>query len=382
MFDVPTVFILGAGASWHYGYPTGEDLVIQVIERANALASFFELGARNNSGALPRFVTRSVDTTRSIPVSVWTDAAQEARNLAIRLAEVNPTLIDHFLAQNDDLHDVGRFAIALAIFDCERRFSEAGGNPNHFVVERTRKGRGLATSGIDLAYFKDDWLRFVLYQATARCNPSSNLGNNRITFVTFNYDTSLERRLLSGLSNISHFSAEDIDKFMDNSRFLHVYGKLRERVGLDWKPLNISLGGTYDDQFHRDVTALDEAFEASKGIRTIDGDDKLKNEEVLGAAKSAISAAEVVYILGFGFDPQNVERLNLKQLRPQSGRTRRVFLTNYGGLMRVSLASSSALLGSPETLVNNGPLISSSNHRCQMSIKNVYDAFGEDFESV
>jgi hypothetical protein len=32
MFRVPTVFILGAGASWHYGYPTGEDLVKMVIE--------------------------------------------------------------------------------------------------------------------------------------------------------------------------------------------------------------------------------------------------------------------------------------------------------------------------------------------------------------
>lgn len=27
MFRVPTVFILGAGASWHDGYPTGEELV-------------------------------------------------------------------------------------------------------------------------------------------------------------------------------------------------------------------------------------------------------------------------------------------------------------------------------------------------------------------
>jgi hypothetical protein len=29
-----TVFILGAGASWHYGYPTGETLVEKVKEKA------------------------------------------------------------------------------------------------------------------------------------------------------------------------------------------------------------------------------------------------------------------------------------------------------------------------------------------------------------
>ena len=34
MFKSPTVFILGAGASWHYGYPTGEELVKRIIEKA------------------------------------------------------------------------------------------------------------------------------------------------------------------------------------------------------------------------------------------------------------------------------------------------------------------------------------------------------------
>jgi hypothetical protein len=41
VFKNPTVFILGAGASWHYGYPTGEDLVKMVIQRADAAADYF-----------------------------------------------------------------------------------------------------------------------------------------------------------------------------------------------------------------------------------------------------------------------------------------------------------------------------------------------------
>jgi hypothetical protein len=35
MFTEPTTFILGAGASWHYGYPTGADLIQKTIENAN-----------------------------------------------------------------------------------------------------------------------------------------------------------------------------------------------------------------------------------------------------------------------------------------------------------------------------------------------------------
>lgn len=41
MFTEPTVFILGAGASWHYGYPTGEKLVEHVIAAATRAADFF-----------------------------------------------------------------------------------------------------------------------------------------------------------------------------------------------------------------------------------------------------------------------------------------------------------------------------------------------------
>lgn len=42
MFDRPTVFILGAGASWHYGYPTGEKLVGDVMKEAAELAGHCE----------------------------------------------------------------------------------------------------------------------------------------------------------------------------------------------------------------------------------------------------------------------------------------------------------------------------------------------------
>jgi hypothetical protein len=41
MFDAKTVFIIGAGASWHYGYPTGEQLVSQVIQKAKIAEAYF-----------------------------------------------------------------------------------------------------------------------------------------------------------------------------------------------------------------------------------------------------------------------------------------------------------------------------------------------------
>jgi hypothetical protein len=41
-----TVFILGAGASWHYGYPTGEDLVKMVMAKAALAGRFFDHSRR------------------------------------------------------------------------------------------------------------------------------------------------------------------------------------------------------------------------------------------------------------------------------------------------------------------------------------------------
>jgi hypothetical protein len=40
VFDNKTVFLLGAGASWHYGYPTGEELAKKVAVTAKELGEF------------------------------------------------------------------------------------------------------------------------------------------------------------------------------------------------------------------------------------------------------------------------------------------------------------------------------------------------------
>jgi hypothetical protein len=40
MFDRPTVFVLGAGASWHFGYPIGEELLSRVMMPSTEFADF------------------------------------------------------------------------------------------------------------------------------------------------------------------------------------------------------------------------------------------------------------------------------------------------------------------------------------------------------
>lgn len=386
MFNTPTVFILGAGASWHYGYPTGDGLVEQVILSANKLESFFQRGAEQHSGNFPHFALRNLES-HPTTIEPWLTAAAEAKDLADRLQRGNPTVIDYFLARNQKLHDIGRLAIAMAILECERVAFDAGGNANHIALHKRRVGQRL-TSGPEpvVSAFSDDWLRFVLHSLTVKCDEPSELKNNKVTFVTFNYDTSLERRLYDGLSSLDYFSEEDIAEFFAHDRVIHIYGKVREQHGPSWKPMDMGFGGRAS--FNEAVATMNAIYKASLGIRTIDGDDKLKNGAALNEAKVRIFGARDLYLLGYGFDAQNNARIGLDSIRPTGKFHRSVYFTNYRGLDRVSYAAGKALADNQfmfdggKTKGRNegsdGQILRYINFR--VSHKNVHDALAEDFQ--
>jgi hypothetical protein len=120
MFDRRTVFILGAGASWHYGYPTGEGLVKKVIEKAKIAEFFFNNFASPN---MPGFVRARCGTSRPSNADIrdaWKQATKECRDLGNLLTQLNPLVIDFFLGHFESLRGVGRFMIAWALQDCER----------------------------------------------------------------------------------------------------------------------------------------------------------------------------------------------------------------------------------------------------------------------
>jgi hypothetical protein len=58
VFKNPTVFILGAGASWHYGYPTGEELVKKVIQKAGIVRNYFKESADHSNVQRPDYIGR------------------------------------------------------------------------------------------------------------------------------------------------------------------------------------------------------------------------------------------------------------------------------------------------------------------------------------
>jgi hypothetical protein len=111
MFTSETVFILGAGASWHYGYPTGEGLVKKVVQKATYLSSYFEFSAQMQSNFRPTFVIDNAPVNVSIKEQ-WLAALQDCERLKSGLEQVNPLVIDYFLGWNPRLQRIGRLLIA------------------------------------------------------------------------------------------------------------------------------------------------------------------------------------------------------------------------------------------------------------------------------
>lgn len=432
MYKNKTVFILGAGASWHYGYPTGDDLVKMVIQKSKELANFAGLYRDGRlqtravlAGFFPDYVYArnglSTDGDLSHHREVWNKFYIEAENLANRLAAVNPLLIDYFLDWNTSLQDIGKLMIAWVILECENNHRVNKGNINRKLIHANSPDLAIRRSAdnIDVTKFKDDWYRYVLYRLASECRSPDDLLQNDVTFVTFNYDVSLENHLYKGLSSIDLFAQENyIERFLGENRVLHVYGKVRQNPFEDNEYGTLGRGqchslGTAEiigaeiighltpegvaSLTYRDYpeiynlyykAAFEQAYLASKSIQTI-GSTKDHNASTIEAAKEAISNADCVYTLGYGFDEQNSQRLSLSEafsLKTNQDTTPPVCFTNFENNNLVNKRASRLFFGHDAEFSSGrsnvmGNLISGRVY-FEKSTRSVYDAFERDFDSI
>jgi hypothetical protein len=302
MFKNPTVFILGAGASWHYGYPTGEDLVKKVIQKARLASNYFKLSGERQNVQRPKYIARDAPKNAGPSTSEikaqWTKAHAECENLMSRLRQVDPLVIDYFLNQNPSLAPIGRLLIAWVILECGR-LSQVGNINRRELLENSPDLRTKEHARItDISKFKDRWYRFVLHKLVTNCPVSKDLLRSDVHFVTFNYDVSLDNALRHGLNSIEQFEVSDIDEFLGGDRIIHVYGSVRDPgsdnlPNVDWTAAmrNLHDGGnqTMCQKF------IDTVYAASEGIRVIDPVDKESDKQAIKAAKKVIENAACVF---------------------------------------------------------------------------------------
>jgi len=280
MIDKNTVFILGAGSSYPYGFPLG----IKLRELAFLTAENMFQSFHNKMGG-----------------DYLVNELKNARKFARQLKSSGDQSIDWFLKKFPEYSYVGKFSILHHILQAE--------NSSQFLESLTEEKR------------KQDWYWYLYNEMSkyprGEVNPELFLRNN-VKFITFNYDRSLENFLYTCFSN-----GHDFEKFGTTAKDLfkkipiyHVYGKV---APLDWERVDNKPFVGYKT-YQQDFNLLDSLKE---NIHLIDDRESKKNMEI----GNLIMNAERIFFLGFSFANENLEMLDIPEVLNQH---HRIFGTAFG----------------------------------------------------
>jgi hypothetical protein len=267
MIRANTVFILGAGASKPYGYPTAAGLRAYICENFPGMIRGLSFG---------RMSTVAAPTADMLRDRMY----NEAWGLADKFKRSSTPSIDLFLARNPEHSDIGRNAIVMSILEKEKR--------SRFHED------------MDDDYKSQDWYSHVFRKMTEELTePESfeRFKENRVTFVTFNYDRSLDFFLHQSLSSsFGRAAKEAIVAQLNEIPILHVYGSVDN---LPWQG-----GGS---EYSADYSSL-EVERMSKNINIVyesSGNDV--------RIQDAIKKANQIFFLGFSYAKENLEVLGIQR---------------------------------------------------------------------
>lgn len=265
-FKSKTVFVLGAGASMPYGFPSGPALRHEICTQA-----LVEGDSRYAVLADMGYTSRELNACREAIAGSWASS------------------IDMFLATRSDYRNIAKSAIALTIALYERQHQKL------FFAE------------------KQDWFRFLwkhLFNTqTKRLQP------DMVAFVTFNYDRTLEHALASGMTHALG-AMPGLELIPE---IVHVYGSIGaypfEGVSPPTRPYGIPM------------THI-EAREAARSIWTMD--EKNPESTLPAKACKLLAEAAQIMFLGFGFDEDNMKLMGFRIESSRLQNSCRIWATAMG----------------------------------------------------
>lgn len=279
---VRTAFILGAGASKPYGFPTAYELRELILGRATG---DFLSWADCFRG---QFKTVWQDWLRgNLPSCMSDSASLQAFQTAFCVSDVYS--IDKFVFQHERHAEAAKHYIALILLECEQKKKPTGGWYGHI------------------------WNEIIIPGATA--------GRQTLKFFTFNYDRSLESYLDSVTK--TYFSDPEFGRAVyDRIEIRHIYGSLGQLRG----PTNTVSYGS------REPSALQLSASQLRLIPPRISSRDWPKEDLL--------EFERLVFLGFGFDELNMEVLGLTRTE----RPKEIFASCFG-LSTARLAAAETRLG-------------------------------------
>lgn len=219
--------MLGAGASMHLGFPSGEELRRRVLEQIEK-----DLKAINNLKATSRFCN---EVANLLPMN--RDKLKEHLNCIAGALQFSPS-VDHCLAQTADeskdryeyAHVATALIKAIILFEIAehqaiRMQSEEEKIKKWFSITKKEQDKQKENERL-WNWYADLW--FLMNQGLKTPSAEIFWQKNDVHFITFNYDSSLESFLYRAY--VSTYVPDDTDakEFLRilKERILHVYGEV------------------------------------------------------------------------------------------------------------------------------------------------------------
>ena len=253
MIKKTTVLVLGAGASNEYDFPLDVELRDRIVND---------------------LLGNSPQRTKLIEMGYTNEIIDEFRN---RLHYSQAPTIDSFLAwqKREVIIEIGKIAIAQLLLQIER------------------EGR--------LFNPYDHWYKHLINKMNASCE---NFNQNNLSVITFNYDRSLDFFINKVLYYKYDITESECKKMTEMVPIIHPYGKLGSL------PFEDKNGIPYGTQ----EPTIEQLKLASKGIRIVSEVQNRDDPEFV-KARRLLKNAERIYFIGFGYNQENMDQLNISSSR-------------------------------------------------------------------
>lgn len=251
----PLLFVLGAGASHSYGFPTGSQLMeIMGQELTNNGGTTFYNTICNEFGS---------EKVREVGKTI----------IYSPLQSIDRLIANH--GNDKEFVRIGKLTIALVI----NRYEDEA-----VLFEKHKQGKS-----------KESWYGYLFNKMFDLCkNDPRKIFDLPISFVTYNYDRSLEQFIFKSLRYsfpLSDQEAIDIAFKFISERIFHIHGDLGSIFGIGYQ--------NHDSNFQT-------INKMAEGIRIVhEGNDNHLLENV----SNIIRQTRRIYFLGFGYSSDNLDKL-------------------------------------------------------------------------
>jgi hypothetical protein len=309
MIKVPTVLVLGAGASVPFGFPSGQrlvDIIAYYLRNTGCITT--------NRTFYPGMMETSFEEYINEIVKILKIKFQEEKIISFAEHLIGEESIDAFLEhQTDEFLQIGKAAIAATLLPFETKdaldFS--------FMIKRLESSSPDPFKSEKRNVIENNWYQ-VLWQAL---NASfEKFQDNKIHIITFNYDRSLEQYLYTQLKR-RYPDKNDKEYASKICPIVHIHGSLgplpwqldsdeSKQKAVPYEAMMKKSHGPETAHIIKDQKSkwLDIAREKITVIHESQED----TDELKQAREWILHSCKRLYFLGFGYHPTNIERLKIK----------------------------------------------------------------------